>query len=466
MKSFRLHIFIVLIALILITLGLAFYLTRAQLFNYEQVRLESRLCIELRRLTKNDLSADKVDRVSQDISVKLHLDDKSKLAFTNRRLASSLSSDRFHTSNWQKQKFEHRDAQNSTSHRDHAPQKNCGIHQRLVDGEQWIEAYDLGHEDGAALMVQRDAAFEEIDEVMARTMKLFLILFLALAIVTSLVFMRLLHAPILRLRSAMQLIDKHDLRSRINASEEFVEFQEVIHSYNAMLDRLEESFQHASRFAANAAHELRTPLTILTGKLERAINRPGDELQKQEFASLLDQVSRLSSIVQKLLFLAQAEAGTFPIQQDPVNLSSILEELLNDLQMLHEDALMSTNIKQDVQVTGDQILLRQLLSNILINAIKYSAPNAAISVTLSSNLDQCQFTVSNQSEYLNKEDRDHFFDAFYRGISAQKSNAEGAGLGLNVANEIVKLHRGSIELLDSPPRVVSIEVRLPLLKPH
>ncbi len=462
MKSFRLHTFAVLIVLILLTLGFAFYLTRAQLLNYEQTRLESRLCIELRRLSKDGLSVDKIDRMWQDMSTKLHLDDKSNIAFSNHRLHSDPSTELLQTPNWPVQKFEHQYDSDET-HRDDSPSKSCGTHIRMIDGQKWIEAYDLSRDNGAALMLQRDAALREIDDVLRHTMKLFLALFLGLAMVTSLVFTRLLHSPILRLKLAMQRIDKHDLRSRIDAKNEFAEFQEMIESYNEMLDRLEASFQHASRFAANAAHELRTPLTILTGKLERAINRPGEETQKQEFASLLDQVSRLSSIVQKLLFLAQAEAGTFPIEQAPVNLSSNLEELLSDLQMLHEDALISVDIKKNVFVTGDQILLRQLLSNLLINAIKYSAPNAAISVSIGINNGHCEFTVTNQSEHLNKEDRDHFFEAFYRGISAQKSNAEGAGLGLNVANEIAKLHKGSIQLRETSAHIVSIEVLLPLL---
>ena len=94
-------------------------------------------------------------------------------------------------------------------------------------------------------------------------------------------------------------------------------------------------------------------------------------------------------------------------------------------------------------VTGDQILLRQLLSNLLINAIKYSAPNAAISVSIGINNGHCEFTVTNQSEHLNKEDRDHF-SKLLRHLSA-KSNAEGAGFGLNVANEIAKITQGSIQ---------------------
>ncbi|WMW79134.1 ATP-binding protein [Undibacterium cyanobacteriorum] len=461
MHSFRLHAFIATMILTLLMLALSFLITRTQLVDYEQARLENRLCMELKRLTKRRLDQDEIERIWKDMSQKLHLTQKHDLAFSSNLIESPEMMWLSKTPNW----IEHEPSSASKFNQNRTnstAKKTCKIQTTLIADKEWIEAQTEGDFGKASILVNRDAALQDVHIVMTKTTLQLLAIFVVLATIGSLLLARLISRPVLRLQASMQSIDKDDLHSRLSSNKEFTEFQSVIHSYNQMLDRLEQSFQHASRFAANAAHELRTPLTILTVKLERAINHPNDDQHKQELSAMLDEVSRLASITQKLLFLAQAEAGTFPRQFGLINLSRLIGELVADLEMLDESALISPHIEAQIDIEADPILIRQLLSNLLTNAIRYCEREKAISVELSTHKDLCQITISNHTDSLSNDERTHFFDAFFRGQTAQRKHSDGAGLGLNVAAEIVRLHHGKISLLDTPSHIVSIQVTLPL----
>jgi signal transduction histidine kinase len=237
------------------------------------------------------------------------------------------------------------------------------------------------------------------------------------------------------------------LEQRVPIGATDVEFVELIQVFNQMLSRLEHSFKQASRFSADAAHELKTPLAILQGELERTLQQaePGSEVQ-QGLSNLLDEVRRLSGIVRKLLLLSLADAGQMALYRVGVDLSGLLIEMLEDIELLAPHLEIQTEIAEDLRVQGDRDLLIQVLQNLISNAIKYNLPNGWIRIVARRQGATVLITISNCSKEIPTGDRDRIFDRFHRGDPARTRKVEGIGLGLSLAREIARSHGGDLTL--------------------
>jgi two-component system heavy metal sensor histidine kinase CusS len=253
--------------------------------------------------------------------------------------------------------------------------------------------------------------------------------------------------PIRQLTGVIQHVTVTGLNQRIPIGTTDAEFVQLIQVFNQMLERLERSFTQASRFSADAAHELKTPLTILQGELERTLQQvePGSEVQ-QRLSSLLDEVHRLSSIMRKLLLLSLADAGQMSLYRVEVNLSQLLNEMLEDIELLAPQLTVETNIANGLSVQGDRDLLKQVLQNLFSNAIKYNLPQGWIQIYAAQVETQVQITIINASKDIPVKDRDRIFDRFHRGDPARTRKVEGTGLGLSLAREIVRSHQGRLTL--------------------
>ena len=253
--------------------------------------------------------------------------------------------------------------------------------------------------------------------------------------------------PIRELTTAMQRVTVTGLNQRLEMANTDLEFVELIQVFNQMLERLERSFKQASRFSADAAHELKTPLAILQGELEQALQQadPGSEAQ-QQLSELLDEVRRLSGIVRKLLLLSLADAGQMSFQKQQVNLSEMLVEMLEDMELLAPDLTVKTEITPNLQVWGDRDLVMQILQNLLSNAIKYNLPDGWIDIQAQQQGSTVQVKISNASRDISEAARDRIFDRFYRGDPARNRKVEGVGLGLSLSREIARAHQGDLTL--------------------
>jgi signal transduction histidine kinase len=229
------------------------------------------------------------------------------------------------------------------------------------------------------------------------------------------------------------------------------EFAGLIEVFNSMLARLDRSFKQASRFSADAAHELKTPLAIVQGQLERAIGQVEDGSPMQaNLTSILDEVQRLSTISRKLLLLSQADAGRLSISGAPFDMTAALQDLLEDTCMLAPHLQVNADIAPQLTVQGDASLLRQVLHNLISNAIKYNTPPAGaqgwIAIQAKRRLNGIEVTVSNASEGIAPDLRDKVFERFFRVDSAHSRAVEGVGLGLSVSREIARAHGGDLTL--------------------
>jgi two-component system, OmpR family, heavy metal sensor histidine kinase CusS len=268
--------------------------------------------------------------------------------------------------------------------------------------------------------------------------------------------------PLYRVDAAVRRVTAQGLDQRIPEGEADLEFVALIQAFNQMLGRLERSFQQASRFSGDAAHELKTPLAILQGQLEQEIQQAelGSPLQ-QHLGDLLGEVSRLSSILRKLLLLSLADAGRMHLTFSEVNLSSLCDELVEDIDLLAPELDVDVDVEPNLKIEADPDLLRQVLQNLVTNAVKYNLPGGWIEITAQGGQNEVVITVTNQSEDLEEEVRDRLFERFYRADLAHTRQTQGGGLGLSLAREIVRSHQGELRLAAAQPGEMGIILVLP-----
>ncbi len=253
--------------------------------------------------------------------------------------------------------------------------------------------------------------------------------------------------PIHQLTGVIQQVTVKGLDQRIPIGTTDVEFVKLIQVFNLMLERLERSFTQASRFSGDAAHELKTPLTILQGELERTLQQvdPGSEVQ-QRLSNLLDEVRRLSGIMRKLLLLSLADAGKMSLYLVEVDMSELLMEMLEDVEMLAPHLTVQTDFTDGLRLQGDRDLLIQVLQNLFSNAIKYNLANGWIKIRTHQTQTTLHVIIANASKDIPVSDSRRIFDRFYRGDPARTRKIEGIGLGLSLAREIARAHHGDLTL--------------------
>jgi two-component system, OmpR family, heavy metal sensor histidine kinase CusS len=271
--------------------------------------------------------------------------------------------------------------------------------------------------------------------------------------------------PIHKLTESIQQVTVTGLDRQVPLGTTDVEFVELIQVFNQMLERLERSFKQASRFSGDAAHELKTPLAILQGELEQALQQAeSGSTDQQMLGTLLDEVRRLSGIVRKLLLLSLADAGQMSFHKVEVNLSDLLSIIVEDLDLLAPHLSVQSDIAPDLRVWGDRDLLTQVLQNLVSNAIKYNLPNGWIRIVGRRQQTTVEVTIANASTTIPVSDRTRIFDRFYRSDPARTRKVEGVGLGLSLAWEIARAHKGDLVLDSTPTGQTALTLTLPTEK--
>jgi two-component system, OmpR family, heavy metal sensor histidine kinase CusS len=268
--------------------------------------------------------------------------------------------------------------------------------------------------------------------------------------------------PVTVLTGTAERVTARGLDQRIPAMPRDEEFNRLITVFNEMMDRLEKSFQQATRFSADASHELKTPLARLQAELEQALETaPADSPQQEVYSSLLDEISRLKAIVQKLLLLSLADAGQLQLKHEPVNLTCMLENVIEDCQAQASTLTVEQSLTPEVQINADPDLLEQALQNLATNAIKYNHANGRIRFELEQEPGQVLIRVMNTGPGIVPADRERIFERFYRADPSRSDRVDGVGLGLSLAREIIRAHGGDLILENTPDGLTSFAVRLP-----
>jgi len=266
--------------------------------------------------------------------------------------------------------------------------------------------------------------------------------------------------------TALQITRADDLSRRISyqgPSED--EIGQLIHAFNQTLSRLENLFNTQRRFLADVGHEFRTPLTVIKGNVD-LIRRIGFADQ-ESLDGIESEVDRLTRLVGDLLLLAQAESGKLPLDRRLVELDTLLLEAMQHMRVLARDRLhLHLDEIDQVLVYGDPDRLKQVLVNLLGNAIQYTPPGGEITLSLSKSDNQAKLTISDTGPGISAEDLPHVFERFYRGEKSRTRSPDGKGfgLGLSIAYWIIQNHEGRIEVNSLEGEGTTFCIWLPIAK--
>ena len=285
-------------------------------------------------------------------------------------------------------------------------------------------------------------------------------------------------APVVAMSERARQISAENLERRLPVANPRDELGQLAATFNALLARLDASFNLQRQFMADASHELRTPLSVMRTTTQVTLEKPSrDENEYRDALAMInDQTRRLARIVEDMFTLARADAGRRPLTQG----SFYLDELIGDTARAASVLAMRKGVTvesvetAEVQYYGDEHLLRQMLLNLLDNAIRHTPAGGRIHVSLAQFNSTCEVVVADTGEGIPVEAQPHIFERFYRvdrarsrsGVNANGAGADngggGAGLGLSIALWIAEAHGGTIKLVRSDPTGTAFAVALPL----
>ena len=242
-------------------------------------------------------------------------------------------------------------------------------------------------------------------------------------------------------------VSESSFHDRVKLEAPYSEFQQLAHAFNSMLDRLQKAYETERHFVDYAAHEMQTPLTILRGSLEVALQKDRSaEAYREVLVSNLNQVERLIRLTKALLTLARFTSGRPPMHLGPVKLEPLLRELVEDLSLLAADRDIRLELQAESAplVLGDELGLKQLMINLLDNALRHTDPGGLVTVRLQASDDIVTVSVQDNGHGIDPRHLPHLFDRFYRADSGTARNSEGTGLGLPIVKEIATAHHGTV----------------------
>lgn len=236
--------------------------------------------------------------------------------------------------------------------------------------------------------------------------------------------------------------------------------------FNGLITRLDRSIRQIREFTLHASHELKTPLTVMRVQLDTAL-REGAELtagQRDWIRGQMEEVQRLARIVDTLTLLAKADAGLVKLERQAVRLDALVRESFEDAEMLGEQAGIRVALGSCPELTlwGDRDRLRQLLLNLVDNALKYNHRGGRIEIAVQQKAGLAEVAITNTGPGVAPEFQPRVFDRFVRGADARSLATEGCGLGLAICQWIVQGHGGSIRLESLPGQTTTVTVLLPL----
>ncbi len=263
------------------------------------------------------------------------------------------------------------------------------------------------------------------------------------------------------------ITDGRSLHRRLPLSDETTDFANLVTTLNAMIGRLETSFAGLRRFTADASHELKTPLAVLRADVERAMTETTSQTERMvALEEALQEVRRMTDLVESLLTLARADEGRFDIHREPVELMPLVHEVYETALILGEAQGVTVNLPftTDAVVMADRTRLRQLFLNLVTNAIKYTPAGGHVELGLGRHPDNVTFAVRDTGIGISAADFPHIFERFWRAdrVRSRMSERGGFGLGLAISQWIAQAHGGTLTASSRLGRGSLFTVTLPL----
>ena len=255
-------------------------------------------------------------------------------------------------------------------------------------------------------------------------------------------------APLSRLAGAAREIDVSTLQRRLPTRGAKDELDDVARAFNETLGRLEHSVGEMRQFSAALAHELRTPLAALRGEIELALRVAATDDQRRVLASQIEELDKLTRLIEQVLTLARAEAGQIPLTFAPVNVSDLAASLVEQLEPVAQARGIGLSCERTgpVIVEADAGWLQRLLLNLLDNAIKFTRDGGVVVLRVAADGGMARIDVCDNGIGMSPEQADHAFERFYQADASRSAPNEGVGLGLSLVKWIVDRHHGTIAI--------------------
>jgi heavy metal sensor kinase len=325
--------------------------------------------------------------------------------------------------------------------------------------------------DGARFLVESGVSYQQVENVLhglLLTFAVYVPFIVAVAVIGGYWLMRNSLRPVDEITQRAEGITSTNLSQRLPLIKTGDELERLSTALNRMIARLEDAFRQANRFSADASHELRTPLTILQLELEAIAQThrlPGDILD--HIGSAIEETSRLSRIVENLLTISRLDAGEARMEVTQVDLGKLAAETVEQMKLLADEKSLSMtcDVSPDVYVGGDRSRLKQVIVNLIDNAIKYTPEGGDIKLKVRSDQDNAEVEISDTGAGIPPEAMPHIFERFYRADKARSRESGGAGLGLAIVKAICTAHGAEIKVTSTEGQGSRFLIALPLIKP-
>ncbi len=253
---------------------------------------------------------------------------------------------------------------------------------------------------------------------------------------------------------------------RLNEEGTKNELKDLANVINAMLDRIETSYESQKQFVSDASHELRTPIAVIQG-YANLLNRWGttnEEVLHESISAIQNEARSMQDLVEKLLFLSRHDKKTLKLTKKRFNMRKLVEDMVKETKLVAANRIISNPVMEDVVVYGDKQALKQAIRIFIDNAVKYTHDGDEITIACQKIHEDCVITVQDNGIGMTQKDIDHIFDRFYRSDYVRNQNISGHGLGLSLAKLIILAHTGKIKVRSQFKVGTSFTITLPKRK--
>ena len=338
----------------------------------------------------------------------------------------------------------------------------------VADGRRWRTLTGTSLVGGRSVVLRVSRSEERVRNQLWEVLSVLVLGFPFVVVLAGLggyVLARRALTPIDQLASAARRITAERLHERLSVPNQHDEIGRLAAVINETFARLESSFDQLRRFTADASHELRTPLAVIRGIGENGLGETRTPAQyKEAIGSMLEEVDRLTNLVDTLLRLSYGDAGTVRLRRASLDLGQLTRDVVASLGVLAEERhqVLSLQIVDGVRINADQLVLREAITNVVDNAIKYSPQASTIDVRVGTDGSRAVLTVADQGPGIAPEHRDRIFDRFFRLDEGRSRDEGGAGLGLAIAKWAVGASGGHITVEGGPQSGALFRITLPI----
>ncbi len=321
--------------------------------------------------------------------------------------------------------------------------------------------------DKVSSIIQVGTSLEDFDETMKKLLLIMLISIptsISVTIICGYFLAKKALRPVDQIRKAAVKISSRNLDERIDVKGRRDELSRLAQTFNEMISRLKDSFQRINQFSIDVSHELKTPLTILKGETEVALRKDRDSNDyKRILSSNLEEIDRMSNIIDDLLLLSKADSREIKLNLEDVALRDLVADVCVDMKIFadNKEIELAVNELADVKFKGDELKLRRMLMNIVENGIKYTPRGGKIEIMSYINNGYVSIDVKDNGNGIPEEDIKFIFDRFYRGDKSRKRES-GSGLGLSISKWIAEAHQGVIEVNSKLSEGSLFTIKLPV----